>query len=68
MKCQRCETQREAEFRVVSDVMNIKVCAVCAAQARRLGTSLQVIEIDKEKSQEADSNAAARDYWAVMVG
>ncbi len=67
MKCQRCESQREAEFRVVSDVMNIKVCAVCAAEARRLGTSLQVLEIDNGKS-EAASNAAARVFRAVMVG
>ncbi len=67
MKCQRCENDKEAEFRVVSDVMDIKVCADCAGEARRLGMSLKVVEINKAKSEQSMSNAAARDYPAIMV-
>jgi predicted metal-binding protein len=44
MKCQRCENDNEAEFRVVSDVMDIKVCADCAGEARRIGMSLEIVE------------------------
>jgi hypothetical protein len=67
MKCQRCENDKEAEFRVVSDVMDIKVCADCAGDARKLGTSLEVVEIDKTKNERAASNAEARDYLVIMV-
>ena len=45
MKCQRCEDGKEAEFRVVSDILNIKVCADCAREARQLGMSLQIVAI-----------------------
>ena len=62
MKCQRCENDREAEFRVVSDAMNIKVCAECAKEARRIGMSLDVVEIEKSKNECAASNTEARDY------
>ena len=67
MKCQRCENDKEAEFRVVSDVLDIKVCADCAGEARRLGMSLEIVEIDKAKNDRAASNAEARGYRVVMV-
>ena len=67
MKCQRCENDKEAEFRVVSDVMDIKVCADCAGEARRLGMSLEIVEMDKAKNERAASNAEARGYQVVMV-
>ena len=67
MKCQRCGNDKEAEFRVVSDVMDIKVCADCAGEARRLGMSLEIVEIDKTKNERAASNAEARDYLVIMV-
>lgn len=62
MKCQRCANDKEAEFRVVSDVLDIKVCADCAAEARSLGTSLEVVEIDKTKNERVANNAKARGY------
>ena len=67
MKCQRCESDKEAEFRVISDVLDIKVCADCAREARKIGLSLEVIEIDKAKNERAPGNATARGYLAVMV-
>jgi len=67
MKCQRCGNDKEAEFRVVSDVMDIKVCADCAGEARRLGMSLEIVEINKAKNERATSNAEARGYLVVMV-
>jgi hypothetical protein len=62
MKCQRCESGKEAEFRVVSDVMDIKVCADCAGEAREIGMSLEIIEIAKANRERAVSKAEALGY------
>ena len=62
MKCQRCEDDKEAEFRVTSDVLDIKVCADCAAEAREIGMSLQTVEIGKARHERAASEAEARRY------
>lgn len=67
MKCERCESDKEAEFRVISDVLDIKVCVDCAREARKIGLSLEVIEIDKAKTERAPGKAEARGYPAVMV-
>jgi Zn finger protein HypA/HybF involved in hydrogenase expression len=67
MKCERCESDKEAEFRVVSDVLDIKVCPNCASEARKVGTSLEIVEIDKAKNERAASKAEARGYPAVTV-
>jgi hypothetical protein len=56
MKCQRCGNDKEAEFRVVSDIMDIKVCADCAGEARKIGLSLEIVEIDEAKNDRAASN------------
>ena len=34
MKCQRCLSGQEATYRVRSDVIDMKVCAACADEAR----------------------------------
>ena len=67
MKCKRCESDKEAEFRVIFDVLDIKVCVDCAREARKIGLSLEVIEIDKAKNERAPGNATARGYLAVVV-
>ena len=67
MKCQRCESDNEAEFRVVSEVLDMQVCADCAAEARKLGWSLEIVEIAKAKSERAAGKTEARGYPAVMV-
>jgi hypothetical protein len=56
MKCQRCGNDKEAEFRVVSDILDMKVCADCAAEARRIGLSLEIVAIDEANSDRAMSN------------
>jgi hypothetical protein len=61
MKCQRCGNDEEAEFRVVSDVLDIKVCADCAGEARELGPSLKIVEIDKAKKERAATKAKVSD-------
>jgi hypothetical protein len=67
MKCERCESDKEAEFRVISDVLDIKVCVDCAREARKIGLSLEIIEIDKAKNERAPGKAEARGYPVVMV-
>jgi hypothetical protein len=56
MKCQRCGNDKEAEFRVVSDILDMKVCADCAAEARRIGLSLEIVAIDAADNDRAASN------------
>ena len=67
MKCQRCENNKEAGFRVVSDILDIKVCADCAAEARTLGTSLKIVEIGKINRERAASKAEGRGYPLAMA-
>ena len=55
MKCQRCGNDKEAEFRVVSDILDIKVCADCAGQARKIGLSLEIVAMDEANSDRATS-------------
>jgi len=42
MKCQRCFDDRRVVYCVSSDVINLRVCASCAAEARRLGLAVEV--------------------------
>ena len=66
MKCQRCGNDKEAEFRVISDILDIKVCADCAGEARKIGTSLKIVEIDKRKNERAPGKAKARGYRVLV--
>ena len=36
MKCVRCQEDKEVQYRVFTEIMDIKVCADCAAEARGL--------------------------------
>ena len=42
MKCQRC-LRGEAAYRVHSDAIDMKVCAACADEAKRLGIAVEVL-------------------------
>jgi hypothetical protein len=46
MKCQRCLTDREAQYRAYTDLMELNICASCAEEAHRLGISLAVLVYD----------------------
>jgi hypothetical protein len=59
MKCQRCGNDKEAEFRVVSDILDMKVCADCAGEARRIGLSLRIVGID-EANRATSNNGRQR--------
>ena len=41
MNCQRCCKLEEAIYRVHSDLIDMKVCAACADEARRLGIAVE---------------------------
>ncbi|HUK41711.1 MAG TPA: hypothetical protein VLX11_11720 [Candidatus Acidoferrales bacterium] len=46
MKCERCIEGRKARYRVYSDVMDMKVCASCAAEAQSLRLTIEVLPQD----------------------
>jgi len=47
--CQRCidglEGKREAQYRVVSDIIDLLVCRDCAEEAQRLGLMTKLIRV-----------------------
>jgi hypothetical protein len=50
MECQRCFLSKEAKYRVYTEAMEMKVCANCAAEARRLGIAVELLDGEKEKN------------------
>ena len=44
MKCVRCEENKEAQYRVFSDILDLKVCADCAAEAGRLNLGIELLQ------------------------
>jgi hypothetical protein len=54
MKCQRCLRGEEATHRVYTDVMDIKVCAACADEARELHIGIEVLETNQRTNERAD--------------
>ena len=54
MKCVRCEQDKEVQYRVFSEIMDIKVCADCAEEARELHIGIEVLETEERKSERAD--------------
>jgi hypothetical protein len=52
MKCQRCCGSEEATYVVRSDIIDMKVCAVCAEEARRLGIAVKVLGGVRRKGNE----------------
>lgn len=43
MKCQRCLSYEEAGFVASTDAMEMKVCAACAEEARKLGIAVKAL-------------------------
>ena len=43
MKCQRCCRHEEARYRVHSELIDMKVCGACAAEAGRLGIAVELV-------------------------
>lgn len=62
MKCQRCLRDEEATYRVHSDLIDMKVCAACADEARRLGIAVEVLDRKEGKNNEAKNEFAVQHY------
>jgi hypothetical protein len=67
MKCQRCCGREEASYRVRSDVIDMKVCAACAAEARRLGIAVEVPGGGERKGNPEESELELRDYRSELL-
>jgi hypothetical protein len=72
MKCERCLRGKEATYRVYTDVIDMKVCAACADEARELGLAVEVL--GTEKNRGVDSEFECQDFpsellpwWSVVT-
>ena len=59
MKCHRCLTGRKARFRVYSDVIDMKVCPGCAAEAQNLGLTVQLLHPEDVKKGGANGGVSS---------
>ena len=59
MECQRCLLGKEAEYRVYTEAMEMKVCATCAQEARRLGITVEPLDDGKTRSGRTACGALA---------
>jgi hypothetical protein len=67
MKCQRCSGREEATYRVRSDVIDMKVCGSCAAEATRLGIAVEVLGGGERKGNGDKSELELRDYRSELL-
>jgi len=67
MKCERCRGREEAAYRVRSDVIDMKVCGACAAEARRLGIGVEVLGGGERKGNREKSELELRDYRSELL-
>jgi hypothetical protein len=61
MKCQRCCRRDEASYRVWSDVIDMKVCAVCADEARRLRLTVEALRDEGRRGTGEKRESEVRD-------
>ena len=67
MKCERCCGRQEAVYRVRSDVIDMKVCGSCAAEATRLGITVEVLVGGGRKGNGEKSEFELRDYRSELL-
>jgi hypothetical protein len=67
MKCQRCCSREETSYRVWSDVIDMKVCAACAAEARRLGIAVEVLDGGGRKGDRKNKDVKLVDYRSELL-
>ena len=67
MKCQRCCGREEATYRVRSDVIDMKVCASCADEARTLGIAVEVLDGGGRRGNREKSELELRDYRSELL-
>jgi hypothetical protein len=51
MNCQRCSKEEAAIYRVFSDLIDMKVCAACAEEARRIGIAVEELAFGGAKKR-----------------
>jgi hypothetical protein len=52
MKCERCSRdEATASFRVFSQIIDMKVCAACADEARKLGIDVEPLDSGERKKR-----------------
>jgi hypothetical protein len=67
MKCQRCYGREDAAYRVHGDVIDMKVCAACADEARRLGIAVELLGAGGRKGDGEKSELERRDYRSELL-
>lgn len=63
MECQRCLTGKEAKYRVHTDIIDMKVCEVCADEARKLGIAVEVLDDGEEKPRRCYKKATLSTHF-----
>ena len=66
-ECQRCVRGEEATYRVRSDVIDMKVCAACANEARRLGLTVEVLDDGEKRGNGGKSEIDVGDYRSELL-
>jgi hypothetical protein len=66
MKCQRC-LSGEAAYRVHTDTIDMKVCAACAAEARRLRIAVEVLIGGEGKGNGENGEAKLQDCRSELL-
>ena len=67
MNCPRCVRREEASYRVRSDLIDMKVCAACADEARSLGLAVEVLGAGERKGNGDKSERELRDYRSELL-
>jgi hypothetical protein len=67
MKCERCCGREEATYRVRSDVIDMKVCAACADEARRLRIAVEILGGEEGKGNREKRELEFRDYRSELL-
>jgi hypothetical protein len=67
MKCQRCIEGKEARYRVYSDVIDLKVCSRCAAEARSLRPTIELLDPDEARRGAAKGSSSNRGRGILFV-
>ena len=61
MNCQRCLTVK-AQYRVYSDIMNLKVCASCAISALELGILVEALSVSTTRPPVSQHSEEGQDF------
>jgi len=60
MKCQRCSKDQEAKYRIHSDALDLRVCSSCAAEARSLRLTIELLHRDEPSKDTSEGGLKQR--------